>query len=95
MPGAALTLIALIIQLTVNPNGGHGYFRNEFYCIACTNHLDWSYVDHPPFSIFILWRNRIFLGDSLFAIRSQPAIVNTAGCEARFLIQKRYFQMHK
>jgi len=26
----------------------YGLFRDEFYYLACANHLDWGYVDHPP-----------------------------------------------
>ncbi len=33
-----------------------------------------GYVDHPPFSIFLLMLNRMVFGDSLFAIRLLPAI---------------------
>ena len=31
--------------------GNFGYFRDELYYIACSKHLAWGYVDHPPFSI--------------------------------------------
>ena len=27
---------------------GWGYFRDEFYYIACGRHLAWGYVDHGP-----------------------------------------------
>ena len=72
-PGAILAAVTLLIQLGVNLSGGYGYFRDEFYYIACSDHLAWGYVDHPPLSIVILWLNRIFLGDSIFALRLLPA----------------------
>ena len=32
----------------------YGYFRDELYYLASTDHLDWGYVDHPPLSIALL-----------------------------------------
>jgi hypothetical protein len=57
-----------------NALGGYDYFRDEFYYIACSERLDWGYVDHPPLSILLLWINRLLLGDSIFALRLLPAI---------------------
>lgn len=51
-----------------------GYFRDELYYIACTQHLDFGFVDLPPLSILLLKAVRFFLGDSLFAIRILPAL---------------------
>ena len=53
---------------------GYGYFRDEFYYLACSEHLAAGYVDQPPFSIFLLWLSRNVLGDSLLALRFLPAI---------------------
>ena len=33
---------------------GYGWFRDEFYYVACARHLAWGYVDQPPLSIAIL-----------------------------------------
>jgi 4-amino-4-deoxy-L-arabinose transferase-like glycosyltransferase len=76
--GTSLGLIALCIQLATNLSGGYGYFRDEFYYIACTDHLAWGYVDHPPFSELLLWLNRVLLGDSIFALRLLPAVAAAA-----------------
>jgi hypothetical protein len=54
--------------------GLYGIFRDELYYIACTNHPDIGYVDHPPLSIWILWAWKFIFGDSLFSIRFLPAI---------------------
>lgn len=51
----------------------YGYFRDELYYLACTEHLDFGYVDHPPLSIAVLWLTRAVLGDSLVAIRIPAA----------------------
>ena len=69
--------IKLVIHLLTNWLGGYGYFRDELYYIACSDHLDMGYVDQPPLSIFLLGVNRYFFGDSLFAIRMLPAIVGS------------------
>jgi hypothetical protein len=68
----ALALVKLFIHLFTS--SGYGFFRDEFYYIACSDHLDWGYVDQPPLSILLLWGARKILGDSLFAVRFLPAV---------------------
>ncbi len=58
--------------------GGYGYFRDEFYYIACSEHLALGYVDQPPLSIFILAVSRALLGDSIAALRFLPAVAAAA-----------------
>lgn len=70
----ALAAAVLLVHLLVNAGGGYGYFRDELYYIACSEHLDWGYVDHPPLSILLLAANRRLLGDSVFALRLLPAL---------------------
>lgn len=67
-----LALFKLILHLLFIEN--YGYFRDEFYYIACSDHLALGYVDHPPLSIIVLWISRGILGDSLLAIRFFPAL---------------------
>jgi hypothetical protein len=73
-----LALVKMFIHLAVNISGGYGIFRDEFYYLACTEHMDWGYVDQPPFSIAMLWLNKLLFGDSLFAIRLLPAVIGAA-----------------
>jgi hypothetical protein len=92
-----LALTKLIIHLAVNFSGGYGYFRDEFYYIACSDHMAWGYVDQPPFSIAVLFINRLLFGDSLFALRLLPAIAGAvvvafAGLITKELGGKRYAQ---
>lgn len=68
----AFALLTLLVHLAVGK--GYGYFRDEFYYIACSNHLAWGYVDHPPFSIGLLALSRLLLGDSVIAIRLTPTL---------------------
>lgn len=70
--GIALT--ALVAQLLVS--GRYGYFRDEFYYFACGEHLDWGFVDHPPFVALMAFLVRHTLGESLLAIRLLPAVCN-------------------
>ncbi|HSE41086.1 MAG TPA: glycosyltransferase family 39 protein [Acidobacteriota bacterium] len=75
----SITKVLVLISLAkvifhVATSQGYGYFRDEFYYIACSEHLAAGYVDQPPLSIFLLWLSRSILGDSLFAIRFLPAV---------------------
>jgi hypothetical protein len=56
----------------------YGYFRDELYYLASTEHLDWGYVDHPPLSIALLAVVRALFGDSLPALRALPAAAGAA-----------------
>jgi 4-amino-4-deoxy-L-arabinose transferase-like glycosyltransferase len=53
---------------------GYGYFRDELYYLACSEHLGLGYVDHPPLVAWITAASRAVLGDSLPAIRFVPAV---------------------
>jgi hypothetical protein len=72
----ALGLLSLAVHLVANASGGYGYFRDEFYYIACSRHLSAGYVDQPPLSIFVLAVARWLMGDSVFAIRVVPAVAS-------------------
>lgn len=67
-----IALLQFIIQVMFH--GSYGYFRDELYYIACSNHLAFGYVDEPPLSIAILALNRWILGDSLQALRLLPSL---------------------
>lgn len=69
-----LALCKLLIHVLTNLAGGYGYFRDEFYYLACSEHLALGYVDQPPLSIVFLWISRVILGDSLVALRFLPAV---------------------
>lgn len=67
-----LASFKLILHLLTN--GHYGYFRDELYYIACSDHLDWGYVDQPPLIALITKAARLALGDSLQALRLLPAV---------------------
>ena len=69
-----LWLIPVLIVLAhVVVLRGYGWFRDEFYYLACAAHPDYGYVDHPALSIVPLWLVRTFVGDSLVALRLMAA----------------------
>ena len=70
----ALAAAKFFIHFTVNLAGAYGYFRDEFYYIACSEHLAFGYVDQPPLSTLLLKISRLIFGDSLVAIRLFPAL---------------------
>jgi 4-amino-4-deoxy-L-arabinose transferase-like glycosyltransferase len=78
-PAIAAIVLALaklaVHVLTLRP---YGFFRDELYYIACSEHLAWGYVDQPPLSIFVLRAWRTLFGDSLSAVRMAPALVGAA-----------------
>ena len=71
----AFALAKLVVHaLWLRP---YGWFRDELYYIACSEHLAWGYVDHPPLSVALLKAWRLAFGDSLVAIRLGPAIAGS------------------
>jgi 4-amino-4-deoxy-L-arabinose transferase-like glycosyltransferase len=71
-----IALVNLALHLAVIQN--YGYFRDELYYIACSNHLAVGYVDQPALSLVLLRLIRTAFGDSFLAIRFVPALGNIA-----------------
>lgn len=69
---AAIYVVAQVVTAT-----RYGYFRDALYYLACSEHLDWGYVDQPPLIVLIAWIARHTLGTSLRALLLWPAL---AGC---------------
>jgi len=68
------SLITVFIHFLSNALFAYGIFRDEYYYLACSNHLALGYVDQPPLSIYLLHISRMLFGDSLFALRIFPAL---------------------
>jgi 4-amino-4-deoxy-L-arabinose transferase-like glycosyltransferase len=73
---AAWAAAGFVLLLHLISNTRYGMFRDEFYYLACANHLAWGYVDHPPFSIAALAAWRALVGDGVWALRIVPAILH-------------------
>lgn len=71
-------LAAANLALALIAINGFGWFRDELYYVACSDHVAFGYVDHPPLSILILKLVRTLFGDSRFAIRLLPALGSAA-----------------
>ncbi len=56
----------------------YGYFRDALYYLACSEHLAFGYVDHPPFIAGLGWVARRTLGTSLPALIFWPALAGAA-----------------
>ena len=69
---AALACAKLVLHFVLNDT--YGVFRDEYYYIACAEHLGWGYADHPPLSIALLALVRATLGESTFALRLLPVL---------------------
>ncbi len=74
-----MAAVGLGVHIAVNLTGGYGFFRDELYFLACSDHLGAGYVDHPPLSVFILAFTRLILGSSLFAVRFPAALAGAGG----------------
>ena len=86
---AVALIVALRLLLHLLTANRYGIFRDELYYIACSRHLDWGYVDMPPFIPAVTWLFTALFGSSLFVIRLIPAI---AGCGAIALTGYQAFQ---
>lgn len=93
-----LAIIKFFLHFFVNLNGRYGLHRDEFYYLACADHLAFGFVDHPPLSIIFLAVNRFLLGDSILALRLLPALAGAGmvfitGLIIRELGGKRFAQI--
>jgi len=84
---AVIAAIHLVVQLfCINQ---YGYFRDELYYLACSEHLDWGYVDQPPLIAIITWIARHLFGDSLLGLRILPVLAGTALIVLTAMIARR------
>ncbi len=68
----AFAVVKLVLHFVFNSN--YGYFRDELYFIACSEHLAFGYPDHAPLIAWTTKLSRMIFGDSLFAIRLFSAL---------------------
>jgi uncharacterized membrane protein len=67
-----VALAKLLVHLVTASQ--YGIFRDELYNLACSQHLDWGGIDHPPLIDLIAWVSRHVFGESLLAVRLLPAL---------------------
>ena len=94
-------IVALVALLSAAVHlafiGRYGWFRDEFYYIACGERLAFGYVDHPPLVALIARVTRELLGGSILAARlpsvlAGAAVIFLAGRIARELGGGRFAQ---
>ena len=78
-----------VLELVPGITGAYRYFIDEFYYLACANHIAAGYVDHPPASACALWLVRAMIGDSLPALRLVPALAGATTIGLVGLIARR------
>jgi 4-amino-4-deoxy-L-arabinose transferase-like glycosyltransferase len=71
-----LAFVKLLVHLLTA--GNYGYFRDELYYVAASEHLSLGYVDFPPFVALATALARATLGDSLLALDLLPALAGAA-----------------
>src|SRR6201994_2674318 len=74
---AAIKLLLQFALTLWTQHIGYGYFRDEFYYIACGRHLAWGYVDHGPLVALQARIGELLFGDSIFALRVLPAFAGS------------------
>jgi len=82
-----LPLLALLFHLSTAQR--YGIFRDELYYVACGAHLDFGYVDHPPFVALVARLAQALFGTSLPGLRLFPALAGAAtACTAALLARE-------
>jgi 4-amino-4-deoxy-L-arabinose transferase-like glycosyltransferase len=78
--GDAILFSLAVVKLLVHmlTAGNYGYFRDELYYVAASEHLSLGYVDFPPFVALATALARATLGDSLLALDLLPALAGAA-----------------
>jgi len=71
---ASLKLVLHIATNLWEAHIGYGYFRDEFYYLACGRHLAWGYVDHGPIVGVQARLSEMLFGHSLAGIRLLSAL---------------------
>ena len=94
---AFLSIAKLVLHLATTGRFGYGFFVDELYYLACSEHLAWGFVDMPPLFPAVTALIRAVFGDSLFAIRLLPTVsgavlVLMTGLMARDLGGRRFAQ---
>jgi hypothetical protein len=62
---ALLALYIVTFALHALTYAGYGFFRDEFYYLACGRHLAFGYVDHPPMVALVAAAVTAVSGESL------------------------------
>ncbi len=72
-----IVMVAVMIKLAIHflTNTTYGLHRDAYLYLAQSEHLDWGFISVPPFTALMLAMERMFLPDTVFALRLLPALV--------------------
>ncbi len=78
--GPAIVFLIAAVKLLLHLYAGrhYGFFVDELYFVACSDHLAWGYVDAPPLVAAMVKLARVLSGDSLQSIRFFAAFAGAA-----------------
>jgi hypothetical protein len=74
LPLLGLALGFAALQMAAGWLGPYGLFHDELYYWACAKRPGLGYVDHPPFSGWVMAASRTLLGDGLLVFELVPAL---------------------
>src|SRR5262249_16105985 len=77
-PALVLYIAAVKLLLHLLPVARYGIFRDEMYYLACSRHMAWGYVVHPPLTGWVAGISRNLLGDSPLGVRLLPILAGAA-----------------
>ena len=77
-PAIVLYIVAAKLLLHLLMVARYGIFRDEMYYLACSRHMAWGYVDHPPLTVWVAWFSRVVMGDSPLGVRLLPILAGAA-----------------
>jgi len=83
-------LIGVRVVLWLWLGDRYGYHGDEFYYIESTRHLDFGYVDHPPFVVWAAYVARLLFGESLHALRIPSLAAGVATITLTILIVRHF-----
>lgn len=91
LPALLVLLVPAAVKLFLQLFFVNGYGLNgdELYYLACSEHLDWGYVDQPPLSILLLAFSRTLFGDSPLSIRFLSALAGSFTVLFTILLARR------
>jgi 4-amino-4-deoxy-L-arabinose transferase-like glycosyltransferase len=68
-------IAAAVTALLLATSNGYGYHRDELYFRLLGRHLQWGYVDQPPFTPLLTRLSIDVFGDHLWSIRVPSALI--------------------
>ncbi|HEY1938515.1 MAG TPA: glycosyltransferase family 39 protein [Candidatus Angelobacter sp.] len=77
-PALVLYVVAVELLLHLSTITRYGIFRDEMYYVACSHHMAWGYVDHPPFTVWGAWLGTHLFGNNAFGVRLLPILTGGA-----------------